>query len=50
MTQFVLTRLARQDLEEIWDRLALDNPNAASRVLDRIEKAAPSSTARRDIC
>jgi antitoxin ParD1/3/4/toxin ParE1/3/4 len=37
MTRFVLTPLARRDLEELWDYLALDNRQAAKRVLDRIE-------------
>jgi antitoxin ParD1/3/4/toxin ParE1/3/4 len=37
MTPFVLTPLARHDLEEIWDYLARDNPQAAERVLTRIE-------------
>ena len=37
MTPFVLTRLARQDLEEIWDYVAADDPNAAERVLTNIE-------------
>jgi plasmid stabilization system protein ParE len=37
MTRFVLTPLARRDLEEIWDYLALDNRKAAEKVLDRIE-------------
>ena len=37
MTPFVLTPLARQDLEEIWDYLARDNPQAAERVLTNIE-------------
>lgn len=39
MTRFRLTPLARRDLEEIWDYLALDNREAAERVLDRIEAA-----------
>lgn len=39
MTLFVLTPLARQDLEEIWDYLAADHRDAAERVLDRIEAA-----------
>ena len=33
MKPFVLTRLARQDLEEIWDYLAADSLNVAERVL-----------------
>ncbi len=39
MTPFVLTPLARRDLEEIWDYLAADDRHAAERVLDRIESA-----------
>ena len=39
MMPFVLTRLARQDLEETWDYLAADSPSAAERVLGRIEEA-----------
>lgn len=39
MTRFVLTSLARRDLEEIWDYLAADNRSAAERVLDGIEAA-----------
>jgi toxin ParE1/3/4 len=39
VTPFVLTPLARQDLEEIWDYLAGDNPKAAERVLTRMEAA-----------
>ena len=39
MTPFVLTRLARRDLEEIWDFLAADNREAAEHVLNEIEAA-----------
>jgi antitoxin ParD1/3/4/toxin ParE1/3/4 len=39
MTSFVLTPLARKDLEEIWDYLAAENRNAAERVLNEIEAA-----------
>jgi plasmid stabilization system protein ParE len=39
MTRFVLTRLARQDLEEIWDYLAAENRQAAERVFKGIEAA-----------
>jgi len=39
MMPFVLTRLARQDLEEIWDYLTSENRNAAERVLNKIEAA-----------
>jgi len=37
MTRYVLTPLASRDLEEIWDYLALDNRQAAEKVVDRIE-------------
>ena len=37
MKRFVLTLLARQDLEDIWNYIAHDNINAATRVLDRVE-------------
>jgi len=30
------TRLAEQDLDDIWFHIALDNPDAADRVLDAI--------------
>lgn len=39
MKRFVLTKLAEQDLNEIWDFIAGDNPDAASRVLDDLESA-----------
>jgi antitoxin ParD1/3/4/toxin ParE1/3/4 len=39
MTTFVLTPLARQDLEKIWDHLRADNCIAAKRVLTSIEAA-----------
>jgi plasmid stabilization system protein ParE len=39
MTPFVLTRLARRDLEEIWDYLAADHRDVAERVLSGIEAA-----------
>jgi plasmid stabilization system protein ParE len=37
MKSFVLTQLAREDLEEIWDYIAADNRRAADRVLNKIE-------------
>jgi antitoxin ParD1/3/4/toxin ParE1/3/4 len=37
MTPFVLTPLARRDLEEIWDYLAAENRKVAERVFKRIE-------------
>lgn len=39
MKPFVLTPVARRDLEEIWDYLAADDPKVAERVLDTIEAA-----------
>lgn len=33
------TRLARQDLIDIWDHVAADKPDAADTVLDRIDDA-----------
>ena len=39
MTPFVLTPLARRDLEEIWDYLAAENRRVAERVFNRIEAA-----------
>jgi toxin ParE1/3/4 len=38
MTPFVVTRLARQDLEEIWDYLAAVSTSAAERVLGKLEE------------
>jgi toxin ParE1/3/4 len=32
------TRLAEQDLDDIWFHIALDNPDAADRVLDAINE------------
>jgi toxin ParE1/3/4 len=32
------TRLAEQDLDDIWFHIALDNPDAADRVLDAIDE------------
>jgi len=32
------TRLAEQDLDDTWFHIALDNPEAADRVLDDIDK------------
>src|SRR5713226_1864211 len=39
MKRFVLTPLAKQDLNDIWDYIADDNIEAADRVLDALENA-----------
>jgi toxin ParE1/3/4 len=39
MKRFVLTRRAKQDVDDIWDYIANDNIEAADRVLDAIEHA-----------
>jgi toxin ParE1/3/4 len=39
MSRFVLTPAAEQDLTEIWDYIAADNPDAANRVHDAFLKA-----------
>jgi toxin ParE1/3/4 len=39
MSRFVLTKVARADLDEIFDHIARDNPNAASRVLEKLRDA-----------
>ena len=39
MKPFVLTSLAEQDIEDIWDYIAADNLDAADRVLTALEKA-----------
>jgi plasmid stabilization system protein ParE len=36
---FVLTPDAERDLNEIWDYIAADNPDAATRVIDTFEAA-----------
>ena len=38
MAAYRLTKLARRDLEEIWDYIAADSPYNADRVLDEIRK------------
>jgi toxin ParE1/3/4 len=40
MVQVYFTRAAREDLIAIWTHIAEDNPQAADRVLDRLEEAA----------
>jgi len=39
MSRFVLTKAARTDLDEIFDYIARDNPNAAGRVLEKLREA-----------
>lgn len=39
MKRFVLTPLAKQDLDDIWDYIAHDNIEAADRVLDALDNA-----------
>jgi toxin ParE1/3/4 len=39
MTRVVLTDAAKQDQLEIWLYIAADNPDAADRLLDEIDKA-----------
>jgi len=40
MVQVYFTRAAREDLIAIWTHIADDNPQAADRVLDRLEESA----------
>lgn len=39
MSRVSKTRLAELDLDDIWFHIALDNPDAADRVLDEIDEA-----------
>jgi plasmid stabilization system protein ParE len=39
MPRFVLTSLAREDLDEIYEYVRKDNPDAALRVLDNLRNA-----------
>jgi toxin ParE1/3/4 len=39
MSRFVLTKVARADLDEILDHIARDNPAAAGRVLGKLREA-----------
>jgi antitoxin ParD1/3/4/toxin ParE1/3/4 len=39
MTRFVLTPRAKQDVNDIWNYIAEDNIDAASRVLDALHNA-----------
>lgn len=40
MSRVVFTRAARDDLIDIWTHVAADDPDAADRVLDRLDEAA----------
>jgi toxin ParE1/3/4 len=40
IVQVYFTRAAREDLIASWTHIAADNPQAADRVLDRLEEAA----------
>lgn len=42
MTSVVISHLAKQDLDDIWFHIALENQHAASKVLDRLLKACQS--------
>jgi toxin ParE1/3/4 len=39
MKRFILTKRAKQDINEIWDYIAGDNIGAADRVLNALEQA-----------
>ena len=39
MTQYVFHPDARDDLDEIWDYIATDNPDAADRVITEVLEA-----------
>lgn len=39
MSRFALAPAARDDLLEIWSFIARENPDAADRIIDRIERA-----------
>ncbi len=38
MKPFVLTKRAKQDVDEIWDYIAIDNGEAADRVMQALEE------------
>jgi len=38
MSHFRLSNAANRDLEEIWEYIATDNPDAADRVVDKLHK------------
>lgn len=42
MTSVVLSHLAKQDLDDIWFHIALDNEQSASHVVDRLLNACYS--------
>jgi plasmid stabilization system protein ParE len=39
MNPYILTHFAEQDLNDIWDHIAMDNLDAADRVHQRLESA-----------
>ena len=39
MNGFILSQLAQQDLNDIWDYIALDDLDAADRVINEIQEA-----------
>ncbi len=40
MSEVNLTSAAQRDLDDIWDYIAVNNPDAADRVLDKIDTLA----------
>lgn len=46
MSRFIFSLLAQQDLQQIHDYIADDNPEAASALIDRIEKRCTSLSAK----
>ena len=46
MSPYILAPLAREDLREIWDRIAEDDFDTADRVLDEIHSAILHLTRR----
>jgi toxin ParE1/3/4 len=46
MSSYILAPLAREDLTEIWDRIAEDDFDTADRVLDEIRTAILHLTSR----
>ena len=40
MPQVFFTRAAREDLVDIWTHIAVDDPAAADRILDKLDEAA----------
>ncbi len=39
MKRFILTKAAKQDINDIWDYIAVDNIPAAGRVLHALDRA-----------